>query len=273
MQYKDSVERDDYYRNLILTPLQESVNCKPAMGTGHAVSLDEFKRLYGADPFYHWMGLDNSLVYQAARGNSGMTSIYRQLGIGVERLFRQIIMDEFNLNEEQANWSYTIPTTAEAKAKKRNLDGRIDSTMIEDREKRQRLIDWLNEVKERIFQQRARDFPLKGVVFEVRQGYKSQDSKRSQADTDNGQRALMERYQMVVAVISTQINSQARTHYLENGILVMTGDVYNDDTLTSTFAFTKKILGYDFVGFFERNTDILRLNMHSILERTLTVKE
>lgn len=243
------------------------------MGTGHSVSLDEFKEIYGTDPFYHWMGLDSTLVYQAARGNSGMTSIYRQLGIGVERLYRQIIMDEFSLNEQQANWSYTIPTTKESHSKTRKLDGRIDITMVNDQAKRQRVMAWLDEVKNRIFQQQAKNFPLKGVVFEVRQGYKSQDSKRSQADTDNGQRALMEQYQMVVSVISTQINLQAKKHYLDNGILVMTGDIEDDDILTSTFAFTQKVLGYDLAGFFERNTDTLRTHMHSILEQTLTVKE
>lgn len=202
-----------------------------------------------------------------------MTSIYRQLGIGVERLFRHIIMDEFDLDEHQANWSYTIPATQEAKAKTRNLDGRIDLGMVKDPTSRKRVSDWLDAVKDRIYQQQAQNFPLKGVVFEVRQGYKSQDSKRSQGDTDNGQRALMEQYQMVVAVISMQINDAARTHYLDNGILVMTGDVVSDDPMTSTFAFMKQVIDYDFAGFFERNTDDLRANMHSILEKTLTVKD
>lgn len=247
--------------------------CQPKMGTDRPVSLAGFKELYGADPFYHWMGLDNILVYQAARGNSGMTSIYRQLGIGVERLFRHIIMDEFDLDEHQANWSYTIPATKTTEAKTRNLDARIDLGMVNNQSKRQLVVDWLTDVKSRIYQKQAIDFPLKGVVFEVRQGYKSQDSKRSQGDTDNGKRALMEQYQMVVSVISMQINDAARTHYLDNGILVMTGDVNSDDVMTSTFAFMDRIIGYDFAGFFERNTGALKENMQTILEKTLTVKD
>lgn len=273
MQYANQDTRDSFYRDLLLTPLEKSTKCRPKMGTDKPVSLTGFKELYGADPFYHWMGLDNILVYQAARGNSGMTSIYRQLGIGVERLFRHIIMDEFDLDEHQANWSYTIPATKTAEAKTRNLDARIDLGMVNNQSKRQLVDDWLTDVKSRIYQKQAIDFPLKGVVFEVRQGYKSQDSKRSQGDTDNCKRALMEQYQMVVSVISMQINDAARTHYLDNGILVMTGDVNSDHVMTSTFAFMDRIIGYDFAGFFERNTSALKENMQTILEKTLTVKD
>lgn len=53
----------------------------------------------------------------------------------------------------------------------------------------------------------------------------------------------------------------------------MTGDVVSDDPMTSTFAFMNQVIGYDFAGFFERNTDNLRANMHNILEKTLTVKD
>jgi hypothetical protein len=40
--------------------------------------------MYGADPFYHWVGLDSQLMYAAHKVAGGMTSIYRHLGIGCQ---------------------------------------------------------------------------------------------------------------------------------------------------------------------------------------------
>lgn len=37
-----------------------------------------------------------------------MTSIYRQIGIGCESLFRQILADNLGLSTEDVKWSYEI---------------------------------------------------------------------------------------------------------------------------------------------------------------------
>lgn len=95
--------------------------------------------------------------------------------------------------------------------------------------------------------------------------------RNTRGKQENGSRGRNHR--MVVSVISMQINDAARTHYLDNGILVMTGDVNSDDVMTSTFASMDRIIGYDFAGFFERNTSALKENMQTILEKTLTVKD
>ena len=86
--------------------------------------LDEFQRIYRADPFYNWLGLDNPLMYAAHKAAGGMTSIYRQIGIGCEYLFRRILQDHLGLTDEDVRWSYTLPRTG-GKARKLHLDARI----------------------------------------------------------------------------------------------------------------------------------------------------
>ena len=78
-------------------------------GKGSGVSLEEFQTLYRADPFCSWFGLDNPLMYAAHKAAGGMTSVYRQIGIGCEKLFRTILQDAFDLTDEEANWSYKMP--------------------------------------------------------------------------------------------------------------------------------------------------------------------
>jgi hypothetical protein len=82
---------DDRYLNLILTPLYVCAHYRPKFGQGirgGGLALAEFQHLYQTDPFYSWFGLDNPLMYAAHKAAGGMTSIYRQIGIGCEALFR-----------------------------------------------------------------------------------------------------------------------------------------------------------------------------------------
>ncbi|KAF5043439.1 hypothetical protein DSECCO2_502210 [anaerobic digester metagenome] len=81
-------ERDRKYLDIILTPIRVCADYKPKMGKRdqNPLDLDGFQRLYRADPFYNWFGLYNPLMYTAHRAAGGMTSIYRQLGIGGENL-------------------------------------------------------------------------------------------------------------------------------------------------------------------------------------------
>lgn len=48
---------------------------------------------------------------------------------------------------------------------------------------------------------------LKGAVFEVRQGYKSKDSKRQNADLDNATVAYSKSYLPVFTIFSSQIDN------------------------------------------------------------------
>src|SRR3954452_9039973 len=104
-------DRDDRYFELLAASLRVCAHYKPKFGTGGDAGLTraQFQLRYGADPFYRWVGLDSPLIYAAHKAAGGMTSIYRQLGIGGERLFRQVIRDQLGLDAEQAQWTYTIP--------------------------------------------------------------------------------------------------------------------------------------------------------------------
>lgn len=77
--------RDAQYREIVLAPLRTAMEYQPKMGTGSAVSLPDFIDLYSTDPLYHWMGLDNELMYLAAKAGGGQTSIYRHLGDGYRK--------------------------------------------------------------------------------------------------------------------------------------------------------------------------------------------
>ncbi|MBS0619246.1 MAG: hypothetical protein JSR44_13745 [Spirochaetes bacterium] len=102
------VNQDKKYLNILLSPLAECVHYKPAFGKAEpeGIDLNGFKKIYGQDPLYHWIGLDSELMYAAHKAAGGMTSIYRQFGIGCERLLRQIIQDSLSLSEKQVAWSY-----------------------------------------------------------------------------------------------------------------------------------------------------------------------
>ena len=240
---------------------------KPKMGTDKAVSLPDFISLYSSDPLYHWMGLDNELMYLAAKAGGGQTSIYRHLGDGMERLVRQIFIDEYQLTEGEANWGYVI-TEDNGTQTHRTLDGRLDLSMIRSTEKAEILADWLNSVKEA----QGTQFDLQGAVFEIRQGYKSQDSKRAKGDIVNGSHALNSAYQMFVMVMSMQIPNAVRSRYERSNICVMTGNLQDDGPLTSTYAFFRQVVGYDLAGFFERNSQVFRDQTHAILTSILEAK-
>lgn len=93
-------------------------------------SLKEFLDLYGADPFYSWIGLDSPYLYSAHKAGGSMTSLYRQIGIGCERLFREIIYEKAQYSEyASAQWSYETMTKS-GKKKILSLDGRLELSEI-----------------------------------------------------------------------------------------------------------------------------------------------
>ena len=138
-----SEERDTKYLQILLDPICVSAQYKPKFGQGNksgGLSLEEFQTLYQSDPFYSWFGLDNPLMYAAHKAAGGMTSVYRQIGIGCEKLFRTILQDAFGLTDEEANWSYEIPTSG-GRTQKFYLDGRVRLDKINDSDAKQRFHD------------------------------------------------------------------------------------------------------------------------------------
>lgn len=176
-----ATSRDPQYVETILEPLRKCAEYLPKMGGSDEVNLDGFTDLYGEDPLYHWMGFDSPLMFAAHKAAGGMTSIYRQLGIGCERLFRRVLRDQLALEAEQVTWSYEIlpeigadEAPKEVKARVLSLDGRVELEDVRDGTARGQVQEWIDAQREDL----NISAPLKGAVFEVRQGYKSADSKR-----------------------------------------------------------------------------------------------
>ncbi len=264
-------EHERRYLNLLLAPLDKCADYKPKFGSdrSRSVSLDAFKRLYGGDPFYHWVGLDSELMYAAHKAAGGMTSIYRQLGSGCEQLFRAVIRDSLALTPEQVEWTYEI----EKKDRTRGiltLDARIDIEHVQDAGKKAKILEWLQRSGQFLELSDKRIGQLRGAVFEARQGYKSADAKRSNADLGFGMNAASENYVPVLAVISTQASGAVLRRYRNSKMLVMTGLLSDDDT-TSTFAFFKNVVGYELDKFFERNTSAMRERCNRVLQALLSV--
>ena len=265
-------QRDARYVEILLEPLRRSADYLPKMGGGEEVNFDGFADLYGSDPLYHWMGLDSPLMFAAHKAAGGMTSVYRQLGIGCERLFRQVLKDELALTAEQVVWSYEkAPDEEFGKNGERNkprvlsLDGRVEVSDVADSAARQRVIEWINEQRAEL----SISAPLKGAVFEVRQGYKSADSKRQNADLANAAQALGDSYLPVLTLMSTQINRVIQTRYRTGNWAILTGTVGTDSPTTSTFDFLKEVVGCDLPAFFEQNTADLRRSTEGILTKLL----
>ena len=187
------------------------------MGNQDEVDLDAFTATYGSDPLYHWVGLDSPLMFAAHKAAGGMTSVYRQLGIGCERLFRQVLRDGFALDAEQVQWSYEVvdvsddetdepPSGRPRRPRRLTLDGRVELSDVADAEARGRMKDWIDGQKGAL----NITADLKGVVFEVRQGYKSADSKRQNGDLSNAMQAYGHGYLPSIVIMSTQINYAVR---------------------------------------------------------------
>ncbi|CAB3646563.1 hypothetical protein LMG3431_02487 [Achromobacter pestifer] len=267
--------RDVEYVEILLEPLRKCADYLPKMGGQEEVDLGGFRVLYGADSLYRWMGLDSPLMFAAHKAAGGMTSVYRQLGIGCERIFRRILRDELQLTTDQVAWSYEVlpddlqeEVDTQKKPRILSLDGRIELADIRSDESRLRVQEWINQ------QQRLLDITtsLRGAVFEVRQGYKSADSKRQNADLSNAAQALGHGFLPVLTLMSTQINQVVHARYRVGNWAILTGTVGAKDARNSTFDFLRTVIGYDLAAFFERNTEALREGTESILSALLDTK-
>lgn len=263
-------DRESLYLNILITPIRVCASYKPKLGQGPGagLSLDDFRAVYGADPFYSWFGLDNPLMYAAHKAAGGMTSIYRQIGIGCERLFRTILQDELGLSVADTTWSYVIPG-ASTKNRTLSLDGRIPLDSVKDKAKRKAIRGWMDGVATDLQLDKAIAKALHGIVFEVRQGYKSKDSKRQNADISNAATAYSQAYLPAVVLLSGQIDSDVATRYQLAKWALLRGQVGTASSRVSTYAFMHQVIGYDLAGFFKKHSDTLRKEVDKVLEALL----
>ncbi len=259
---------EEKYIETFLSPIRTCLAYKPKFGESQnpkGVTLDGFLKIYGADPFYSWIGLDSDLMYAAHKAAGGMTSVYRQIGIGCEHLFREIIIDTTHYSDRDfAKWSYEAKTSS-GKVKTLSLDGRLELNKIKNVELKKRLKEWIKVYCKDLS---VNQMPKNGVVFEVRQGYKSKDSKRQNVDIDNATVAWANSYIPIFAIFSSQIDSNVVLRYRNNRCGVIIGSS-SDNPQTSLFAFSKNILGYDLADFFERNSMEFKTEINNVLKTLL----
>jgi len=264
-------EQDREYLAYIVNAIRVCADYRPKLGHGgdKGYSLAEFQRMYRSDPFYNWVGLDNPLMYAAHKAAGGMTSIYRQIGIGCESLFRKVVQDALALTEDDVKWSYTV-RKGRGKIRTLCLDARIPTDSVPDTTKRRAVKNWIAgcaaelEVSDRVAA------TLQGVVFEVRQGYKSKDSKRQNADIANAATAYTKGYLPCVAILSLQIDDDIALRYRNEKWALLTGTTADDDAGKSLYAFMRTVVGYDLAAFFQRHSATLKAEVHAVLSKLLS---
>jgi hypothetical protein len=261
------VTDENLYLKRFLDPIKVCRKYQPKFGLGskeEGLDLTRFLSIYGADPFYSWIGLDSDLMYAAHKAAGGMTSVYRQIGKGCEHLFRQIIIDRAQYQDsEYALWSYTTKTKND-KNKTLSLDARLELNEIQNADVKARVTQWIADYSTSL----SVPPPVNGAVFEVRQGYKSKDSKRQNADIDNIAVAWANGYLPVFAIFSSQIDPDLVLRYRNSrgGIIIGTR---SGNSLTSLFAFSQEVLGYDLADFFDRNSEAIKREVYGTLELLL----
>lgn len=262
-------ERVNKYKEILISPVRECATYSPKFG--HAkrggFSLSEFQRLYGQDAFYKWLGLDSPLMYSAHKAAGGITSVYRQIGIGCERLVREIFMDYLGVSETGVKWSYQTQGT-NGKMRTLSLDGRIIFDDIQNKEVKERVVDWKNQIVEQLQLTDAVSKAMTGVVFEVRQGYKSKDSKRQNADIANAANAYANGYIPCLMVMSAQIDDDIVTRYHQAKWLILQGYL-NNTPFSSTYDFYKEVIGFDFESFMTNNQKFFQNEINAILNQLM----
>ncbi len=262
---------DAKYLELVLEPIRVCAHYKPKFGQGTkggGLTLAQFQTLYQGDAFYSWFGLDNPMMYAAHKAAGGMTSVYRQIGIGCEKLFRTVLQDSLGLSTTDVTWSYTVPLP-NGKTRTLYLDGRVPLSKITDKAKRNRFMGWMKDSADALGVDPKVFATLSGAVFEVRQGYKSKDSKRQNADIANAATAYTKAYLPCAAILSAQIDSDILLRYRSEKWAVVTGIEGAKNPLISTYDFMHDIVGYDLAAFFKRNSKTLRIEIDNVLKALL----
>ncbi len=269
MSYDVNVEADGPYLEVIQNALRVCLKYKPRCGQGRSggVTLEQFQKLYSNDVFYTWFGLDSPCVYAAHKVAGGLTSVYRQIGIACQTLFCKILQDGLGLTAPDATWSYTVPTTKN-ETRTLSLDGRIPLARVREPQRRQAVKAWLMDATARVKLPQNKGESLEGCVFEVRQGYKSNDAKRQNADIANAVSAYAAGYLPVMLLLSTQIPDNLAERYVRARWLLLRG-ISSGSPVESTYVFCRDVLGYDLAAFFQRNSDAIKAETQKVLEGLL----
>ena len=125
-------------------------------------------------------------------------------------------------------------TTRDGKTRKLALDARIPLAAVRDSDARGRLQGWVQAVCQDLGVKPKIARSLEGVVFEVRQGYKSKDSKRQNADIANAATAYTQGYLPCVALFSLQMDDDVYARYRSEKWAILTGRVVGGTALDST---------------------------------------
>jgi hypothetical protein len=262
-------EADERYLAVIRSALGVCLNYKPAFGQskGEGISLADFQHIYRGDEFYSWFGLDSPLVYAAHKAAGGMTSIYRQIGLSCQLVFQSVLQDKLGLTAADATWSYKVKAKG-ARGRTLALDGRIPLEKIKQPLARKRVEAWLAEAVVSVGLKGKNATSLAGCVFEVRQGYKSNDAKRQNADVANAANAFAHRYLPVMLLLSTQIPDNLAGRYQRAHWIILRGTV-KGSTVDSTYSFCREVLGYDLAEFFRSNSDAIKAETLAVFEELL----
>lgn len=263
-----NIDLDKKYLKIILDRIEICKAYKPKFGQGKNVSFEEFEVIYRNDAFYSWFGLNDPLIYAAHKAAGGITSLYRQIGLGCETVFREVIQEQLNLNSEQARWSYKVKDNKD-KERTLYLDARIQTDDIINAERKEIFQRWFQTAAEFMNLEPNVARALKGAVFEVRQGYKSKDSKRQNADIGNAGNAYANGYLPIVAVLSSQIDNDIVIRYRNAGWLLLLGNL-DPSPVNSVYSFCKDVLDYDLAEFFKRNSETLKITVSEIMRALLS---
>jgi len=259
-------DADNRLTEIFLEPVRKCYEYRPAFGLSRSdgVSYEDFNEIFGADPFYSLIGLASPSVYAAHKAAGGLTSVYRQLGIGAERLFRAILGQQLDLRDDQLMWAYDYAVTS-SKSKTHTLDACLKCDDL-SQERREMLSRWIAGAISSTG--RAVKTDLQGVVFEVRQGYKSADSKRQNADLRFGLNAYQSNMLPAFAIFSNQVIYPVISRYRADGMLVLMG-LPEGSSYESTFTFLEEVAGFDLIAFFKRNQETIRTEVKGVVSSLL----
>jgi len=211
------------------------------------------------------------MMYAAHKAAGGMTSIYRQIGIGGEKFFRSAMKDALGLSEDDVKWSYNVLLPS-GKTRTLYLDGRVPLDKISDKTKRNRFHNWMKDSANLLGVDANVFSTLTGTIFEIRQGYKSKDSKRQNADIANAATAYTRAYLPCAVILSTQIDGDILLRYQSEKWAALIGLEGENNPLISTYDFMRDVVGYDLAAFFKRNRKVLRAEITSVLKALLTME-
>ena len=108
-----------------------------------------------------------------------------------------------------------------------------------------------------------------GAVFEIRQGYKSKDTKRQNADIESSATAYTQGYLPCFVVLSGQFDRSVVNRYRAGRWSVLTGNLGSPGPTTSTYDFMREIIGYDLAEFFKCHSPRIRDEINEILNMLL----